>query len=121
MPLDIHPKAISHGALYGYLRDKVGAVKASRWLFSGCEALHGMSPLEAMKAGKLEDVEYAAAAFLAGVGDDRPSSRDYEALKVAREAAAKNAREKKYRIEKLHARRSVAADPRCNGQAARNP
>jgi hypothetical protein len=43
---------------------------------------------------------------MADKNEDRRSSRDYEALKVARETAAKNARAKRQRIEQLHARRS---------------
>ena len=60
----VHPKAIARAALYTYLADRVGPVSATKWLFSACETLGGMSPLSAIKADREDDVDMAAAAFV---------------------------------------------------------
>lgn len=63
-----HPKAIARASLYTYLADRVGPVSATKWLFSGCASLGGLSPLAAIKADMDDDVDMAAAAFVVASG-----------------------------------------------------
>lgn len=57
MPASTHPKSKLAGDLFDLVAAKLGAVAASRFMFSGNDQLNGRSPIEALKAGDNEQVK----------------------------------------------------------------
>jgi hypothetical protein len=50
--------------IFDQLTAQVGASAASIWMFSPCDDLHGMSPIQAIKAGRQQEVRVCAAALV---------------------------------------------------------
>jgi hypothetical protein len=42
--------------IFDKLTAQVGAAAASIWMFSPCDDLHGMSPIQAIKVGRQQEV-----------------------------------------------------------------
>ena len=55
MTVCTHPLSQSAGNLFDAACIRLGVVGASRWMFSGHEALGGRSPLQAIKLGRDDD------------------------------------------------------------------
>lgn len=56
----VKTKATAHAKIYRKLRDKIGAWRATQWLFLACDDLDGMSPVQAIKAGRGHEVRMLA-------------------------------------------------------------
>jgi len=52
----VSSKASIAAEVYGRIKDVLGPVMASRWMFTGHDLLDGMSPLQAIKLGRAEEV-----------------------------------------------------------------
>jgi hypothetical protein len=57
MPVYTHPLSKAAGAIFDAAVARFGPPAASAWMFVGNEALDGLSPLQAIKAGMIEDVK----------------------------------------------------------------
>jgi hypothetical protein len=56
MPTQTHPQSRVAGDIFDLVKRTIGAVEASRWMFTGNAALDGASPLEVLKCGDVDDV-----------------------------------------------------------------
>lgn len=59
MPTSTHPLSPIASDLFDLAAARIGVVKASFWMFAGCDALAGASPIQALKAGRIDDVKRA--------------------------------------------------------------
>jgi len=56
MPTQTHPQSRVAGDIFDHVKGILGAVEASRWMFTGNAALDGSSPIEVLKRGGVDDV-----------------------------------------------------------------
>lgn len=59
MPTQTHPRSKLAGDVFDRVKDVLDAVEASRWMFTGNAALDGASSIQALKAGRVADVQRA--------------------------------------------------------------
>ena len=59
MPVVTHPLSPIASDLFDLVAARIGVVKASFWMFAGNAALDGASPIQALKAGRVDDVKRA--------------------------------------------------------------
>lgn len=57
MPVTTHPLSQTAADLLDLAIARLGVAPASTWMFTGLAALGGRSPIQAIKAGRLEDVK----------------------------------------------------------------
>jgi hypothetical protein len=52
----ILPVVLAAGAVYDRMKVNLGSIAAMKWMLSACDELDGVSPLQAIKAGRADDV-----------------------------------------------------------------
>lgn len=58
MPVHTHPLSRDAGTIFEDAVARLGPGAASHWMFSGNAELDGLSPLQAIKAGRIGDVKW---------------------------------------------------------------
>lgn len=58
MTVTTHPLSRSAGTVFEDAVARIGPAAASNWMFCGNAELDGSSPLQAIKAGRIEDVKW---------------------------------------------------------------
>lgn len=48
------------GDIYELVKERIGVIRATKWMFSGMEELGGRSPVQAIRAGDIETVRIFA-------------------------------------------------------------
>jgi len=56
----ILPASMAAAGILDYIGGRLGSARAIRWMLSACDDLDGMSPIQAIKAGRYDDAEWAA-------------------------------------------------------------
>ena len=58
MPVHTHPLSQAAGTVFEDAVARIGPAAASNWMFRSHAELDGLSPLQAIRAGKIDDVRW---------------------------------------------------------------
>lgn len=59
MPVESHPLSPVASAIYDMIAERIGYVAGSFWMFNANATLGNVSPIQAIKAGRIDDVKRA--------------------------------------------------------------